>query len=75
MLAESTIKRQMSELRKIIDDPDILQKTKDQAYDMETALQWVLGGCKWTPIGCVNKAIEQDVTQEKQRRTTYQGEL
>jgi len=54
MLAESTIRKQKRRLRRFIEKhisnehPEV-RKRVDQAYDMETALMWALGGCNWTP--------------------------
>lgn len=53
MLKEDTIKKEMRRLRKIIDErrettgPD--DPVMTEAYGMECALQWALGGCDWTP--------------------------
>lgn len=65
MLKEDTIKREMRRLRKIIDERNLrcTLSTKAfmsdmiarEAYGMECALQWVLGGCTWTPSGLVSK--------------------
>lgn len=49
MLAESTIRKQMRALRKIVDNRNRDDESSQGAYDMESALQWVLGGCSWTP--------------------------
>ena len=57
MLKENTIKREMRRLRKIIDERLEEAGTSDligrEAYGMECALQWALGGCKWTPSDTV----------------------
>lgn len=59
MLKENTIKREMRKLRKIIDERNLrctlstkalmTDRIAHEAYGMECALQWVLGGCTWTP--------------------------
>lgn len=60
MLKEQTIKREMRRLRKIIDERPREAGTSDltgrEAYGAESALQWVLGGCTWTPAGLARKA-------------------
>lgn len=59
MLKENTIKREMRKLRKIINEDKqhdaVTASIKDQAYGMESALLWVLGGCTWTPSGLVDE--------------------
>lgn len=63
-MADGTIKREMRQLRKIIEERSricittkafVSDKIASQAYGAECALQWSLGGCTWTPSGIVSK--------------------
>jgi len=63
MKAESTIRKTMNALYKIGRECD----SKEQgfvAYDMATALQWVLGNTSWNPISLCNKDKEDENGEE-----------
>lgn len=65
MKSESTIQRHMRQLRSFIDlhsDPvsnSRLQQTVNWAYDMETALQWVISTTSWTPNSLINEELNR----------------
>ncbi len=53
MKAKSTIEKQMKLLREFINYHDIDPSTariRANAYEMETALQWVLDQSTWSPV-------------------------
>lgn len=59
MKAESTIRKTMNALCKIGRECD----SKEQsfaAYDMATALHWVLGGTSWNPTSLCDKNKEDE---------------
>ncbi len=52
MKVASTIRREMAELNKIVDDRTKSQQIRAMAYEVREALRWVLfGRCDWTPSG------------------------
>jgi hypothetical protein len=54
MKAKSTIKKQITLLKKIADDPSRDMSTKLCAYDYWHVLRWVIeNGVSWTPAGMV----------------------
>ncbi|MFA6242571.1 MAG: hypothetical protein WC655_16660 [Candidatus Hydrogenedentales bacterium] len=56
MLKESTIRKQMERLFRAHEHA----KPEDyRAYDMATALQWVLGGCTWSPMSLVGETKKE----------------
>lgn len=50
MKKESTIKKEISRLRKIVDDSFTSNRMRQEAYEVEQALRWVIfNNCEWTP--------------------------
>ena len=49
MLKEHTIRKQERLLRRIVEESFDIDRRR-AAYEMATALQWVLGGCGWNPV-------------------------
>ena len=59
MKAESTIRNTMSMLRSVGKQCKS-QEQSFMAYDMATALQWVLGDTSWNPTSLCNKDKEEE---------------
>lgn len=59
MKAESTIRKEMNRLYRLSKVQSVESSHRFCAYDMASALQWVLEKTEWTPHGLVEEANEK----------------
>ena len=60
MLKPGTLRRQMRELRKLIDNKATDEAIRNEAYHYEVALQWALGGCDWSPLSTLSNTERRE---------------